>query len=121
MKLTFYFFYLLQSFRSSIKKSFHSLPICCCFVPLGPLINCEIFQASKEYFQCPSENENRNMPYCHYLMLLYNLLLKVKESNLGLDLNGTYQALAYADDVNVIYYACIIKYLNQAYTFEMRV
>ena len=27
---------------------------------------------------------------------------KIKETNLGLDMNGTYQVLAYADDVNLI-------------------
>ena len=39
--------------------------------------------------------------------LLFNFVLeyalrKVQETNLGLDMNGTHQVLAYADDVNLI-------------------
>ena len=31
-----------------------------------------------------------------------NKIRKVQETNLGLDMNGTHQVLAYADDVNLI-------------------
>ena len=39
--------------------------------------------------------------------LLFNFaleyaIMKVQETNLGLDMNGTHQVLAYADDVNLI-------------------
>ena len=41
------------------------------------------------------------------LQLLFNFTLecairKIQEANLGLDMNGTYQVLAYTDDVNLI-------------------
>jgi hypothetical protein len=41
------------------------------------------------------------------LPLLFNFALeyairKIQETNLGLDMNGTHQVLAYADDVNFI-------------------
>jgi hypothetical protein len=41
------------------------------------------------------------------LPLLFNIAIeyafrKVQETNLGLDMNGTHQVLAYADDVNLI-------------------
>ena len=42
-------------------------------------------------------------------LLLFNFALqndtrKVQETNLGLDMNGTHQLLAYADDVNLLCY-----------------
>ena len=46
--------------------------------------------------------------YCDdILTLLFNFVIeyairKVQETNLGLDINGTHQVLAYADDVNLI-------------------
>ena len=40
-------------------------------------------------------------PHQFHFFLEY-AIRKVKETNLGLDMNGTHQALAYADDVNLI-------------------
>ena len=37
-----------------------------------------------------------------YNFALEYAIRKVQETNLGLDMNGTHQVLAYADDVNVI-------------------
>ena len=34
--------------------------------------------------------------------LLFNFARMVQETNLGLDMNGAHQVLAYADDVNLI-------------------
>ena len=58
------------------------------------------------------------------ITLLFNVALeyairKVQETNLGLDMNGTYQVLAYADNVNLIgddirtieRCRCVIKFL----------
>jgi hypothetical protein len=42
------------------------------------------------------------MPYHHYYFTLEYAIRKVQETNLGLDMNGTHQILAYADDVNLI-------------------
>ena len=41
------------------------------------------------------------MPYRHYYSTLLYAIRKVQESNLGLDMNGTHQVLAYADDVDI--------------------
>ena len=45
--------------------------------------------------------------------LLFNLALeydirKIQETNLGLDMNGTHQVLAYVDDINLINYITTI-------------
>ena len=44
------------------------------------------------------------MPYRHYYLIfsLEYAIRKVQETNLGLDMNGTHQVLAYVDDVNLI-------------------
>ena len=47
------------------------------------------------------------MPLCQlnfvfFLLILEYAIRKVQETSLGMDMNGTHQVLAYADDVNLI-------------------
>ena len=59
-------------------------------------------------FQDNEDEDGNGLKQGHALSpLLFNFVLqyairKVQETNLGLDMNGTYQVLAYAKDVNSI-------------------